>query len=169
MRNGLGDAADVRAGDDPPTAEADRIPVTATRPDGHPAATARPHPGLTRATFLPSNQGERQADMREGPGHHVMSRPFHAVDAMERCGNRRPRVERLVSAWNRGIRPDADGEGEADDALIGASAEPSKRPRPRLTDSEVDAMRTARERGVSVKVIAMQFGIHRGTVWAKTR
>ena len=59
-----------------PTAEADRIPVTATRPDGHPAATARPHPGLTRATFLPSNQGERQADMREGPGHHVMSRDF---------------------------------------------------------------------------------------------
>ncbi|MGO1809104.1 MAG: helix-turn-helix domain-containing protein [Canibacter sp.] len=30
-------------------------------------------------------------------------------------------------------------------------------------------MRTARERGVSVKAIAKQFGVHRGTVWAKTR
>lgn len=65
------------------------------------------------------------------------------VNAMERCGNRRPRVERLVSAWNQGIREDAESEVWADDPLIGASAEPKKRPRTRLTDSEVDAMRTA--------------------------
>ncbi|MBF9335016.1 hypothetical protein G3N30_01805 [Microbacterium lacticum] len=91
------------------------------------------------------------------------------MEAMERCGNRRPRVEKLVSAWNQGVHDHADAEGETDDALIGVSAEPSKRPRTRLTDSEVDAMRTARERGVSVKAIAKQFGIHRGTVWAKTR
>lgn len=52
---------------------------------------------------------------------------FRAVDAMERCGNRRPRVERLVSAWNQGIRGDADAEARADDPLIGAAAEPSKR------------------------------------------
>lgn len=88
---------------------------------------------------------------------------------MERCGNRRPRIQKLVSAWNQGIRDDADAEGEADDALIGASAEPKKRPRTRLTDSEVDAMRTARERGVSVNALAKQYGIHRGTVWVKTR
>ena len=37
---------------------------------------------------------------------------------MERCGNRRPRVERLVSAWNQGIRGDAEPECEADDPLI---------------------------------------------------
>lgn len=30
-------------------------------------------------------------------------------------------------------------------------------------------MRTAREIGVSVKAVAEQFGVHRGTVWAKTR
>ena len=88
---------------------------------------------------------------------------------MERCGNRRPRVERLVSAWNQGTRDEADPAGEPDDPLIGASAEPKKRPRTRLTDEEVDAMRTARAQGVSVIVLARQFGVHRGTVWAKTR
>lgn len=91
------------------------------------------------------------------------------MDAMERCGNRRPRVERLVSAWNQGICGDTDPEGEADDSLIGASAEPKKRPRTRLTDTEVDAMRTARAQGVTVNALARRFKVHRGTVWAKTR
>ncbi len=88
---------------------------------------------------------------------------------MERCGNRRPRVERLVSTWNQGICGDADPDGEADDPLIGASAEPKKRPRTRLTAEEVDAMRTARAQGVGANALARQFGVHRGTVWAKTR
>lgn len=91
------------------------------------------------------------------------------VDAMKHYGNRRPRVERLVSAWNQGICEDTDPVGEPDDPLIGASAEPSKRPRTRLTDEEVDAMRTARAQGVSVYALARRFGVHRGTVWAKTR
>ncbi|SBN43661.1 helix-turn-helix domain-containing protein [Microbacterium soli] len=30
-------------------------------------------------------------------------------------------------------------------------------------------MRTARAQGISVKAVARQFGVHRGTVWAKTR
>lgn len=30
-------------------------------------------------------------------------------------------------------------------------------------------MRTARVNGVSVSALARQYGIHRGTVWAKTR
>ena len=88
---------------------------------------------------------------------------------MERCGNRRPRVQELVSAWNQGICEDAESEDRADDPWIGASAEPRKRPRTRLTDTEVDAMRTARAQGVSVNALARQFGVHRGTVWAKTR
>lgn len=29
------------------------------------------------------------------------------VDAIGRCGNRRPRVQKLVSAWNQGFRDDA--------------------------------------------------------------
>ena len=91
------------------------------------------------------------------------------VDAMERYGNRRPRVERLVSAWNQGIRADTESEDGSDDPLIGAAAEPKKRPRTCLTDEEVDAMRTARAQGVSVNALARRFGVHRGTVWAKTR
>ena len=92
-----------------------------------------------------------------------------AVEAMEHYGNRRPRVERLVSACNLGICEDPAPVGESDDPLIGAAAEPSRRPRTRLTDSEVDAMRTARASGVSVNALARQFGIHRGTVWARIR
>lgn len=89
---------------------------------------------------------------------------------MEHCGNRRPRVERLVSAWNQGIRDDADfAGGEPDDPLIGASAEPKKRPRTPLTEEEVDAMRTARANGERVDALAKQFGVHRGTVWTKVR
>ncbi len=30
-------------------------------------------------------------------------------------------------------------------------------------------MRTARAQGVSVVTLARQFGVHRGTVWVKTR
>ncbi|MCK1804154.1 hypothetical protein MTQ12_14025 [Brevibacterium sp. R8603A2] len=97
------------------------------------------------------------------------SNTSNLVEAMERCGNRRPRVERLVSAWNQGPCGDADPEGGADDPLIGASSEPKKRSRTRLTDEEVDAMRTARAHGVGVNTLARQFGVHRGTVWAKTR
>lgn len=95
--------------------------------------------------------------------------PIYLVEAAERCGNRRPRVERLVSAWNQGICDDPDVVGERDDPLIDASAEPKKRPRTRLTDEEVDALRTSRAQGIGVNTLARQYGIHRGTVWAKTR
>lgn len=87
------------------------------------------------------------------------------MEAIELCGNRRSRVERLVSAWNQGTR----GDAEADDPLIGASAEPKRRPRTRLTDEKVDAMQTARANGISVTALARQFGVHRGTAWVKTR
>lgn len=88
---------------------------------------------------------------------------------MERCGNRRQRVERLVSAWDQGIYDDPDLAGEPGDPLIGASADPKKRPRTHLTDEKVDAMRTARASGLSATVLATQFGVHRCAVWAKTR
>jgi hypothetical protein len=91
------------------------------------------------------------------------------VDSIERYGNRRQRVVRLVSAWNQDIREDAEFEDGTDGPLIGASVEPKKRHRTRLTDEEVDAMRTARAQGVSVNTLARRFGVHRGTVWAKTR
>ena len=112
-----------------------------------------------------ANKARTSASVSVGKGSSLV----RGVEAMERCGNRRPRVERLISAWKQGIRGDAEAEGEADDPLIGTSAEPKKRPRTPLTDSEVDAIRTARERGVSVNALARQFGVHRATVWAKTR
>lgn len=90
-------------------------------------------------------------------------------EAIGRCGNRRPRVEKVVSSWSHGSRRNRDFEGETDDALIVASAEPKKRPRTRLTEKEVDALRTARAKGVSVLALAKLLGIHLGTVWAKTR
>lgn len=101
--------------------------------------------------------------------HHLKGARGAEVDAMERCGNRRPRVERLVSAWSQGVHGDAESDGEPEDPLLGVSAEPKKRPRTRLTDKEVDAMRTARANGASVNALARRFGVHRGTVWAKLR
>lgn len=91
------------------------------------------------------------------------------VDLTEHCGNRRRQVDWLVSAWNQGSDEDLEPDGDQDDPLVEASEEPRRRPRTRLTDEEVDAMRTARLNGVSVTILAKQYGVHRGTVWAKTR
>ncbi len=93
----------------------------------------------------------------------------HMVDLSERYRNRRQRIERLVSAWNQGSGGGTASAGGPDDPLIGASTEPRRQPRTRLTDEEVDAMRTARARGVGVNALARQFGVHRATVWVKTR
>jgi hypothetical protein len=90
------------------------------------------------------------------------------VDAIERYGNRQPRVEKLVSAWNQCIREVAEAEDGADVPSIGASAEPKKRPRTRPTNAEVDAMRTARAQSVSMNGIAERFGVTYQTVWEKT-
>jgi hypothetical protein len=91
------------------------------------------------------------------------------VDLTDHYGNRRQRVERLVCAWSQGSGVGAEVDGEPDDPLIEASAEPRRRPRTRLTVEEVEAMRTARANGVSVTVLARRFAVHRGTVWEKTR
>lgn len=90
------------------------------------------------------------------------------VDAMERCGNRRRVVERLVAAWKRAVgdvRLPVEPVARVETEIV---TEPRKRSRTPLTDEEVDAMRTARADGMSVSTIARQFGVHRGTVWAKT-
>ncbi len=91
------------------------------------------------------------------------------LDSIDHHGNRRQPIKRLTSAWNQGSDGGAEPAGEPDDPLIGASAEPKKRPRTRLSDNEVDALRTARGQGVSVTALARRFGVHRGTAWAKTR
>ena len=90
------------------------------------------------------------------------------MDSIDRYGNRRQRVERLISAWNRTSGGMAEPADEPNDPLVKAAAEPRRRGRTPLTDEEVDAMRTARADGVSVTALAKQVGVHRATVWAKT-
>lgn len=87
----------------------------------------------TKTPWNPPSPGNH-----EGGWLHLQPGPFSLVDAMEHYGNRRPRVERLVSAWNQGVHEPTVSTGESDDPLIGASVEPSKRPRTRLSDKEVD-------------------------------
>lgn len=80
-----------------------------------------------------------------------------------------------TTGWAAGFRVEssprgnAELAGEPDAPLIATSMEPRKRPRTRLTIDEVGAIRTARANGASVAALATQFGIHRGTVWAKSR
>lgn len=95
--------------------------------------------------------------------------PVPVVDAMEHHGNRRQRVERLISAWGQASRGTVNPTLAPDDPLIATSAEPRRRTRTQLTAEQVDAMRTARTNGVGVSALAHQFGVHRATVWAKTR
>lgn len=91
------------------------------------------------------------------------------VDSIDHYGNRRQRVERLVSVWSQRFGGAVEPVDEPDHPLIVASPEPRRRTRTPLTDEEVDAMRTARAQGVSVNALMRRFGVHRGTVWAKTR
>lgn len=82
---------------------------------------------------------------------------------MERCGNRRPRVERLFSAWSQVPEGGAEPAGDLDDPIVEVATEPRRRTRTPLTVEEADAMRAARADGVSVTALAKQFGVHRGT------
>lgn len=91
------------------------------------------------------------------------------VDSIERHGNRRPPVERLVSAWSQESEVVVEPVSEPYDPLIAASAEPRRRTRTPLTDEEMDAMRTARANGVSFTALAKATRHPSGTVWAKTR
>ena len=88
----------------------------------------------------------------------------HLVDFINRYGNRRPPVARLVSVWNQEADGVVEPVGEPDNPLIEAAAEPRRRTRTRLTEEEADAMRTARASGASVTTPANQFGVHRGAV-----
>ncbi|RNI17903.1 hypothetical protein EFY87_19055 [Flexivirga caeni] len=91
------------------------------------------------------------------------------VDAGGLKPNTWQRFERLSSAWNRaklvlGDQPD----GAADDEP-GVVANPRRRARTPLTESQVDAIRTARANGESVVSICRRFNVHRMTVWTHTR
>ena len=78
-------------------------------------------------------------------------------------------VERLIAAWKRGVgevRSPVDPMVFAESEAV---TEPRRRSRTPLTEKEVDAMRTARAKGISVSTITRQFDAHRSTVWEKIR
>jgi len=83
--------------------------------------------------------------------------------------NPQHRVERLLSAWNKGSEGSTDEDGEADDPLVVVSAEPVRRGGTRLSDTQRDAVRTLYAEGASVNDLARQFQVHRSTIWRKVR
>lgn len=83
--------------------------------------------------------------------------------------NTRRRLERLVSAWEQAKGGDAEELAVTPNSEPDVVSHPGRRNRTPLTEREVEAIRTARDRGESVLSIAKRFGIHRGTVWQYTR
>ena len=91
------------------------------------------------------------------------------VDAGGLKPNTWQRFERLGTAWEQvkiglGDEPQEAVEGEPE-----VVANPRRRARTPLTDSQVDAIRTARANGESVVSISRRFGVHRMTVWTHTK
>ena len=82
------------------------------------------------------------------------------------------RFERLGSAWEQvklGVEDDPEGAVKDEPGVV---ANPWRRARTPLTESQVDAIRTARANGdsvVSIASIAKRFDVHRMTVWTHTK
>jgi DNA-binding CsgD family transcriptional regulator len=91
------------------------------------------------------------------------------VDAGGLKPNTWQRFERLGSAWEQaklGLGDESRGAVEDEPGVV---ANPRRRARTPLTDSQVDAIRTARANGESVVSICRRFDIHRMTVWTHTK
>uniref|UniRef100_UPI003CCC45DA helix-turn-helix domain-containing protein n=1 Tax=Tessaracoccus bendigoensis TaxID=72764 RepID=UPI003CCC45DA len=102
----------------------------------------------------------------EGPGatHH----PPLALPAGLKP-NVQQRFDRLEAVWNQarlGIRDGGAPQREDDFEVV---REPSRPPRTPPTPEEVDAIRTAKASGESVRSIAERFDKHRSTVWRYTK
>ena len=79
------------------------------------------------------------------------------------------RFDRLEAVWNRtrlGIHDSEAPQREDDFEVV---TEPSRPPRTPPTPEEVDAIRTAKASGESVRSIAERFNKHRSTVWRHTK
>ena len=86
------------------------------------------------------------------------------MDAAGLSPNTWKRLERLSFAWEQ---PKPGIEGEAPRTVEpepGVVLNPMRRLRTELTETEVDAIRTARQNGDSVISICRRFDIHRMTV-----
>ncbi|WP_437584293.1 hypothetical protein ACSAGD_03235 [Paramicrobacterium sp. CJ85] len=91
------------------------------------------------------------------------------VDAGGLKPNTWQRFEQLSSAWNQAKLRIVDEPDGATDDEPGVVANPRRRARTPLTESQVDAIRTARANGESVISICQRFDVHRMTVWTHTR
>ena len=91
------------------------------------------------------------------------------VDAAGLKPNTWHRFERLSCVWNQAklrILHEPDGDAEDEPEVV---ANPRRRDRTPITESQVDAIRTARANGESVTLICRRFNVHRMTVWTHTK
>ena len=79
------------------------------------------------------------------------------------------KVQKLAAAWEQARANSGARHHQRPEPPLMPVAQPSRRARVPLTPSEVDSIRTLRAAGVSVNQLAKQFGVHRSTVWGKTR
>lgn len=108
-------------------------------------------------------------DVSNGGSGSDVAVASRALDAGGLKPNIWQRFERLGSAWEQARRTTRAYLPATSEPELGIVRTPSRRTRTPLTQSEVDSIRTARERGESVVSIAKRFEVHRATVWEHTR
>ena len=79
------------------------------------------------------------------------------------------RVQKVVAAREKAQACDEPLVQQAPPPPPCVVSQPSRRARTPLTPCEVDSIRTLRATGVSVNQLARQFGVHRATIWEKTK
>lgn len=124
-------------------------------------------PVVNRAGTCGNQQRSERALPRDhaGQGSNMSDR----VDASGLEPNTLQRFDRLSSAWNQARSGIVDGAPSMRGDDSQTVREPTSRTRTPLTAKEIDAMRTAKERGESVPSIAKRFNVHRMTVWTHTK
>ena len=103
------------------------------------------------------------------PERFLLSDCFIMVPLAGLKPNEQLRFERLEAVWNQARRGICDNKASSGKDDFEVVAEPSRPPRTPPTPEEVDAIRTAKASGESVRSIAERFGKHRSTVWRYTK
>jgi hypothetical protein len=112
-----------------------------------------------------NDNNETQPDFSANAGEERAS----GVDAGGLKPNTWQRFERLRSAWDQAKLSTGDEQQGGAEDEPDVVANPRRRARTPLTDSQVDAIRTARANGESVVSICRRFDVHRMTVWTHTK
>lgn len=115
------------------------------------------------------DEGEGAEHEHDPSSHVVCSRKTLWVDAGGLKPNTWQTFERLGSAWEQAKLGLGDEPVSAAHDEPGVVANPRRRARTPLTESQVDAIRTARANGESVVSICRRFNVHRMTVWTHTK